>query len=73
LQESRSRATGGTGLGLPIVRDIVRNHGGRVHLADRTDGGHGLRAVVLLPLAPMAPAAPTASPGTTADRAATRT
>jgi signal transduction histidine kinase len=76
LQESRSRATGGTGLGLPIVRDIVRNHGGRVHLADRTDGGHGLRAVVLLPLAPAAPAgpaAPAAPPEATADRAATRT
>jgi signal transduction histidine kinase len=50
VQESRSRQTGGTGLGLPIVRDIVRNHGGRVRLTARPDGEPGLRAVVVLPV-----------------------
>jgi signal transduction histidine kinase len=49
VQESRSRQSGGTGLGLPIVRDISRNHGGRVRLVDRDDGRPGLRAVVILP------------------------
>jgi signal transduction histidine kinase len=44
--ESRSRDTGGTGLGLPIVRDVVRAHGGTVILADNAPG---LRATVLLP------------------------
>ncbi len=52
VQASRSRDTGGTGLGLPIVRDIVRNHGGRVQLLDRTDAAAGLRAVVTLPIGP---------------------
>lgn len=49
VQESRSRETGGTGLGLPIVRDIVGNHGGRVRLGDRPDGKSGVRAEVVLP------------------------
>jgi signal transduction histidine kinase len=44
---SRSRESGGTGLGLPIVRDLVRAHGGTVRLADNQPG---LRAIVVLPL-----------------------
>ncbi len=49
-EQSRARESGGTGLGLPIVRDLVRAHGGRVRLGDRPDGEQGLQAVVTLPL-----------------------
>jgi signal transduction histidine kinase len=45
-ESSRSRESGGTGLGLPIVRDLVRAHGGTVKLVDNDPG---LRAVVHLP------------------------
>jgi signal transduction histidine kinase len=48
MQESRSRDSGGTGLGLPIVRDIVRVHGGTVVLTT-PESGSGLEAVVTLP------------------------
>jgi two-component system osmolarity sensor histidine kinase EnvZ len=48
LEPSRNPATGGTGLGLTIARDIVRGHGGDVTLEDSPRGG--LRAVVRLPV-----------------------
>lgn len=47
-EPSRSRDTGGIGLGLAIVRTVVRAHGGDVTLHNRPEGG--LRARVLLPL-----------------------
>ena len=47
LEGSRSRDTGGVGLGLASVRSIVRAHGGEVALANRNDGG--LRVTVDLP------------------------
>jgi signal transduction histidine kinase len=50
LHASRSRESGGTGLGLPIVRDLVRAHGGTVRLASRPDGRSGLQAAVILPV-----------------------
>ena len=48
LDHSRSRTSGGSGLGLAVVRNIVRAHGGEVRLENRDEGG--LRAVVQLPL-----------------------
>jgi signal transduction histidine kinase len=49
LEASRSRETGGVGLGLAIARTIVRNHGGDIVLENRTEGG--LRVIVRLPRA----------------------
>lgn len=49
LEGSRSRATGGIGLGLSIVRAVARGHGGDVTLHNIAGGG--LRARVSLPLA----------------------
>lgn len=46
LDSGRSRDEGGAGLGLAIVRETVRAHGGTVHLEDAAPG---LRAVVRLP------------------------
>lgn len=39
LDEARSRDVGGAGLGLAIVRDAVRAHGGRVEVTDSPLGG----------------------------------
>jgi signal transduction histidine kinase len=47
VEASRSRETGGTGLGLPIARNILRAHGGDVTLANRSGGG--LVATATLP------------------------
>ncbi len=47
LEESRSRETGGIGLGMAIARSIVRGHGGDITLENRPEGG--LRAIVHLP------------------------
>ena len=49
LEESRSRDTGGVGLGLAIARSIVRGHGGDIVLTNRPEGG--LTAVIRLPIA----------------------
>lgn len=47
-ETSRSRDTGGIGLGLPVVRSIARAHGGDAVLRNRPAGG--LTARVSLPL-----------------------
>ena len=38
LDDSRSRSGGGTGLGLPIARDIVAAHGGTIVVDDLAEG-----------------------------------
>ncbi|HVO14605.1 MAG TPA: ATP-binding protein [Alphaproteobacteria bacterium] len=48
LDASRNPETGGVGLGLTIARDIVRGHGGDVHLETAPLGG--LRARLSLPV-----------------------
>src|SRR5437764_14377082 len=56
LDDARSRDEGGSGLALPIAREIVEAHGGRIALGD----GPGGRFVVRLPRAPAS--APGAAP-----------
>jgi signal transduction histidine kinase len=46
-EASRSRETGGTGLGLGIARNIARAHGGELVLRNRPSGG--LEAILSLP------------------------
>jgi two-component system sensor histidine kinase BaeS len=48
--KSRSRATGGSGLGLALVRELVRAHEGRVDVHSMP--GRGSRFRVYLPVAP---------------------
>ena len=46
LEASRSRETGGTGLGLAVAKSILLAHGGELALSNRPEGG--LRARVVL-------------------------
>lgn len=48
VESSRSRTTGGSGLGLTIARKVVEGHGGTVTLANRPKGG--LEVLVRFPL-----------------------
>ncbi|HEY6096220.1 MAG TPA: ATP-binding protein [Gallionellaceae bacterium] len=52
LETSRSRHTGGIGLGLSIARDIARQHGGDITLRNAPEGG--LIAELTLPRARLA-------------------
>jgi len=47
IEDSRSRGTGGTGLGLTIAQTLIEAHGGNIVLGDRVGGG--LRIVVTIP------------------------
>ena len=48
LDEARTLHSGGIGLGLTVVRDVARSHGGDVRLETAPQGG--LRAVIRLPV-----------------------
>ena len=52
LDEARAQDAGGSGLGLSIVRELVRRDGGEVCLLDRPDGSPGLLARIILPTSP---------------------
>jgi signal transduction histidine kinase len=52
LDDARARDAGGAGLGLAIVQELVRRHGGTVTLADAHPG---VRARVRLPVPPSTP------------------
>jgi signal transduction histidine kinase len=47
IESSRSRETGGTGLGLTIARNLARQHGGDITLRNYPEGG--LKATLLIP------------------------
>ena len=49
LEDSRSRETGGAGLGLAIAKANIDADGGSLLLSNRPEGG--LRVIVTLPLA----------------------
>ena len=50
-ENSRSRVTGGTGLGLTIAKEIIQKHRGHITLTNRPQGG--LHVVVSLPINPV--------------------
>ena len=52
LETSRSRETGGAGLGLSIARSIILAHGGELTLSNRKAGG--LHVEIRLPRAELA-------------------
>ena len=66
-EKSRSRATGGAGIGLSIVQELVRAHGGRVTVESTTGQGSVFRVVI-----PCREAAPGAAPARAGNSAVSR-
>ena len=60
VDRSRTRSTGGTGIGLAIVKELVQAHGGQVAITSMP--GSGTTVSLTLPVAPTPPAG-----GTSAD------
>jgi two-component system sensor histidine kinase BaeS len=56
VEGSRSRATGGAGLGLAIASNIVAAHGGRIEARPSPLGGLWIRIALYVDRAPMGPA-----------------
>ncbi len=50
-EKSRSRATGGAGLGLAIAKGIVEAHGGRIWAESQV--GHGTQLFFSMPVKPI--------------------
>jgi two-component system, OmpR family, osmolarity sensor histidine kinase EnvZ len=48
LDNARNQNVKSTGLGLAIARDIIRAHGGEIHLSESQMGG--LKATIRMPL-----------------------
>ena len=46
-ENSRSRETGGTGLGLAVTREIIQNHHGQIRMENLPEGG--LQVIITLP------------------------
>ena len=62
VDPSRSRATGGVGLGLTIARQLVEAHGGVIRAESET--GHGARFTFEIPIRSGTPSANPPAPGT---------
>jgi signal transduction histidine kinase len=56
LENSRSRETGGSGLGLTIALNIAEQHGGTIRLHNHPKGG--LEVALMLPFMSVPPATP---------------